>query len=32
MSFTLKHIEKFETNHKLVGTKGLRLKVNYFLS
>ena len=26
-SYTLKHINQFETDHKLVGPKGLRLKV-----
>ena len=31
MSFTLKHIEKFDTNHKLVGTRGLKLKVSYIV-
>ena len=31
MAFTLKHIEKFDANHKLVGTRGLKLKVGYIV-
>ena len=25
--YTMKHIQKFDANHRMVGTKGIRLKV-----